>query len=120
MSEMSQASAPSGGDPLEVMPDTGAKDDVLPGPPADLDQVDDRAGGTGDEAPGLVDQGPEAGRLADSTATRDEVDPDDAADSPDDADADNLRTPGASDAESGSDPMPDMAGTSDTDTHPIS
>ena len=46
MSEMSQASAPSGGDPLEVMPDSGAKDDVLPGPPADVDPTDDRSGGT--------------------------------------------------------------------------
>ena len=42
MSEMSQASAPPGGDPLEVMPDSGAKDDVLPGPPDD--EIDPSAG----------------------------------------------------------------------------
>ena len=61
MSEMSKASAPSGGDPLEAMPDTGAKDDVLPGPPAGVDPTDDRSGGTSDDASETADPGTASG-----------------------------------------------------------
>ena len=118
MSEMSQASAPSGGDPLEVMPETGAKDDVLPGPPADVDPTDDRSGGTRGDAPDTADPGPEAGTLVDPTARGDDIDPDAAADPLDAADTEGARTPGVGGSESSSDPMPDMAGTSESD--PIS
>ena len=87
MSEMSQASAPPGGDPLEVMPDSGAKDDVLPGPAADVDPTDDRSS-AGGAASDTADPGPEAGTLVDPPGPDDEIDP-----------------------AAGSDPMPDMAGT---------
>ena len=122
MSEMSQASAPSGGDPLEVMPESGAKDDVLPGPPADVDSTDERPGGTGGDAPDTVDPGPEAGTLADPPAPDDEIDPTAGADPLDAADTEGARTPGVGGSESGSDPMPDMAGTGTqgSDPNPIS
>ena len=98
MSEMSKASAPPGGDPLEVMPDSGAKDDVLPGPPADVDPTDDRSG-AGGEASGHRRSGTGAGdpvnRLNQRRSIpggRDPLDP---------ADTEGARTPGVGGSESG-------------------
>jgi hypothetical protein len=113
MSEMSKASAPAGGDPLEVMPESGAKDDVLPGPPAGVDPTDDRPNRAGAEASDTADPGPEAGTLADPPGPSDDIDPEAGRDPLDSADTEGARTPGVGGSESGADPMPDMAGASD-------
>ena len=121
MSEMSKASAPSGGDPLEAMPDTGAKDDVLPGPPAGVDPTDDRSGGTSDVATETADPGTASGEPVNSSTVGEPVDPEAGRDPLDAADTEGARTPGVGGSESSSDPMPDMAGTSDGDpTEPLS
>ena len=121
MSEMSKASAPSGGDPLEVMPDTGAKDDVLPGPPADVDPTDDRSGGTSDVRTETADPEPHPASRSIPPPSESDGRSGGGRDPLDAADTEGARTPGVGGSESSSDPMPDMAGTSDGDpTDPIS
>ena len=91
MSEMSQAQAPAGGDPLDLTPDSPASEgDVLPG----ADDVD-AAEESGDGGGVVSDPSPEGGGAT--------LDP------PDTEVADE--DPGTSSLESGADPMPDIAGT---------
>jgi hypothetical protein len=113
MSEMSQASAPSGGDPLEVMPHSGAKDDVLPGPPADMEAADAATDPPSEQSPGSDDQldGPAAGEPVNSSTVGEPVDPEAGRDPLDSADTEGARTPGVGGSQGAADPMPDMAGT---------
>lgn len=77
MSDMSQAQGPAGGDPLDLV-GAGSEDDVLPGPPADLDEADqaesetdvDPAEESGEDIPGRpmeasADPSPEGGATLD-------------------------------------------------------
>lgn len=111
MSEMSQASAPSGGDPLDLTPDTpGVEGDALPGAGVDTAEESGDAGdGVSDGAMDLVsDPSPEGGAT---------LDPPDSEMS-EASGVDPLQgqsgsgMPGGGDLESGADPMPDMSGTS--------
>jgi hypothetical protein len=113
MSEMSKASAPPGGDPLEVMPDTGAKDDVLPGPPADADATDDQPGTPSDQSSesGAQPDAPASGKPVNPSTVGEPVDPEAGKDPLDATDTEGARTPGVGGSEAASDPMPDMAGT---------
>lgn len=109
MSEMSQASAPSGGDPLDLTPDLpGVEGDALPGAGADAAEE------SGEDVPGRpmegsADPSPEAGGAT--------LDPPDSELS-EASGVDPLQgqsgsgMPGGGDLESGADPMPDMSGTS--------
>ena len=117
MSEMSKASAPPGGDPLEVMPDSGAKDDVLPGPPADVGSTDAGTGARSDESLPSGDQpdAPASGEPVNASTVGEPVDPEAGRDPLDPADTEGARTPGVGGSESGADPMPDMAGTQPDD-----
>jgi hypothetical protein len=114
MSDMSRASAPSGGDPLDVTGEVGTEDDVLPGPPGgvevgeesgeDLPSAD--SGSVSDAAPA-----PDPGAILEPPGRQLDVDPDAAADPIDQADTEAMRPPGVGGSESGSDPMPDISGT---------
>jgi hypothetical protein len=110
MSEMSQASAPSGGDPLDLVGAVGTEDDVLPGPPGG------DVGEEGEDIPSAesgpvpnADPAPESGATLDPATMN--VDPDAGSDPLDD-DAEGIRTSGIGGSGSASDPMPDMTGTS--------
>lgn len=110
MSEMSQASAPSGGDPLDLTPDmTGVEGDALPGAGVDpAEESGDAGDGVSGDAMNMVsDPSPEGGATLDPPGT--------GAEAPDPASGvDPLQGTEASggDLESGADPMPDMSGTS--------
>ena len=105
MSEMSQAQGRPGGDPLDLVGAVGTEDDVLPGPTGGVDVGEE----SGEDAP-PADSGSMSG--ADPAGREMDVDPDAGADPIDEADAEGMRPPGVGDSESGSDPMPDMSGTS--------
>jgi hypothetical protein len=118
MSDMSRASAPSGGDPLDLTGEVGTDDDVLPGPPGGVDVGE----GTAEEVPsGESDAAVDADPVSDvdADATPDppgrtmNIDPAAGNDPLDDADAEGMRPPGVGDSAGGSDPMPDMSGTTD-------
>jgi hypothetical protein len=116
MSDMSRASAPSGGDPLDLTGEVGTDDDVLPGPPGGVDVGE----GTAEDTPsGASDTGADADPVSDTDATSDppgremNIDPAAGNDPLDEADTEGMRPPGVGDSSGGSDPMPDMAGTSD-------
>ena len=113
MSEMSKASAPSGGDPLDVTGEVGTEDDVLPGPPGGVEMGEE----SGEALPAAdsgsaADADPAPSTPLDSPGREMEVDPDASADPIDQADTEAMRPPGIGGSESGSDPMPDMSGTS--------
>ena len=98
------------------MPDSGAKDDVLPGPPADVDSTDDRSGapvGRVLRKPPIT--GTASGEPVNSSTVGEPVDPEAGRDPLDAADTEGARTPGVGGSECSADPMPDMAGTSDGD-----
>ena len=112
MSEMSQAQGPPGGDPLDLTGAVGTEDDVLPGPPGGVDVGEE----AGEDAPSadsgsVSDADPAPGATFDPPGRAMELDPDAGADPIDEADAEGMRPPGVGDSESGSDPMPDMSGT---------
>jgi len=96
MSDMSKESASTGGDPLEIVPDLTVGDDAAPG---------DEAGLTEESQTRQSDSGP-------SDAAED-VDPDDPPDQPNPGGTPPGQLAGATGSDSASDPMPDMAGTSD-------
>ena len=116
MSEMSQAQGPPGGDPLDLVGAVGTEDDVLPGPPGGV-EVGEESGE--DVAPAEsgsatdADPAPEAGATLDPPGRTMDVDPDAGADPLDEADTEGMRPPGVGNSASGSDPMPDMTGTTD-------
>jgi hypothetical protein len=94
MSDMSKESAPSGGDPLEIVPDLTEGDDAAPGDEAGLsDESGSSAGASGPEAV-------------------EEADPDGAPDQPNPGGTPPSQLAGTSGSDSASDPMPDIAGTS--------
>jgi len=95
MSDMSKESAPTGGDPLDIVPDLTEGDDAAPG-----DET-----GLGDQR-----QSSPAGGASDAA---EDVDPDGAPDQPNPGGTPPAELAGTSGAGSPSDPMPDMAGTSD-------
>ena len=112
MSEMSQAQGQPGGDPLDLVGAVGTEDDVLPGPPGGVD-VGEESGE--DAAPAdsgsASDADPAPGATFDPPGREMEVDPNAGADPIDEADTEGMRPPGVGNSESGSDPMPDMSGT---------
>ena len=117
MSEMSQASAPPGGDPLDVTGEVGTEDDVLPGPPGgvDIGEVPGEelpADDTGPVSEAVPGPPPDPEAMLSQPGRQMDVDPDAAADPIDQADTEAMRPPGVGGSESGSDPMPDMSGTS--------
>jgi len=94
MSDMSKESAPSGGDPLEIVPDLTEGDDAAPGDEAGLSDESGSSPGAG---------GPEA---------VEETDPDGAPDQPNPGGTPPGQLAGTSGSDSASDPMPDISGTS--------
>ena len=116
MSEMSQASAPSGGDPLDLTGEVGTEDDVLPGPAGGVEvgEVSGESGPAADSGSAAdVEPAPESGSTLDPPGRTMEVDPDASADPIDQADTEAMRPPGVGGSESASDPMPDMSGTTE-------
>jgi hypothetical protein len=114
MSEMSKASGPPGGDPLDLTNEVGTEDDVLPGPPGgvEIGEESGEALPSADSGPGSdADSAAEPGAPLDPPGRQLNVDPDAAADPIDQADTEAMRPPGVGGSESGSDPMPDIAGT---------
>jgi hypothetical protein len=114
MSEMSQASAPPGGDPLDLTGEVGTEDDVLPGPPGGVEVGEESGEALPSADSGTVgdtDSAPESGAPLNPPGRQMDVDPDAAADPIDEADTEAMRPPGVGGSESGSDPMPDMSGT---------
>jgi hypothetical protein len=115
MSEMSQEQGRPGGDPLDVVGAVGTEDDVLPGPPGGVvgeesgEDVSPAQSGPANDA----DQAPEAGPVPDPPGRQMDIDPAAGNDPLDDADTEGMRPPGVGDSTSGSDPMPDMTGTTD-------
>jgi hypothetical protein len=116
MSDMSRASAPSGGDPLDLTGEVGTEDDVLPGPPGGVETGEE----SGEDLPSAdsgsvsdADSAPEPGATLDPPGRQMDVDPDAAADPIDQADTEAMRPPGVGGSEAGSDPMPDMSGTTE-------
>jgi hypothetical protein len=116
MSEMSQAQGPPGGDPLDLTGAVGTEDDVLPGPPGGVEVGE----GTADDVPPAnsgsaseAEPAPESGATLDPPGRTMNLDPDAGKDPLDDVDADRMRPLGVGDSTSGSDPMPDMSGTTD-------
>ena len=109
MSDMSRASAPSGGDPLDLTGEVGTDDDVLPGPPGGVEMGEETA-----EEASSADWGPaaDADQAAEPGRTMN-IDPAAGNDPLDEADTEGMRPPGVGDSASGSDPMPDMTGTTD-------
>ena len=113
MSEMSQAQGQPGGDPLDLTGEVGTEDDVLPGPPGGVVDGGEEAGedATSADSGSVSDADPAPGATFDPPGREMELDPDAGADPIDEADTEGMRTPGVGDSESGSDPMPDMSGT---------
>ena len=96
MSDMSKESAPTGGDPLDIVPDLTEGDDAAPGDEA----------GLGDESEAT----PAAGGPSDAAEA---ADPDESPDQPNPGGTPPGQLAGTSGSDSASDPMPDIAGTSD-------
>jgi hypothetical protein len=118
MSEMSQSSAPPGGDPMDLTGEVGTEDDVLPGPPGGVDvgevpgEVPPGAGSDSGPVSEAV-PGPPPDEILNPPGRQMDVDPDASADPIDQADTEAMRPPGVGGSESGSDPMPDMTGTTE-------
>lgn len=116
MSEMSQAQGQPGGDPLDLVGAVGTEDDVLPGAPGGVEMGED----TGEDS-SSADSGPaadtgqvaEPGPVPDPPGREMNIDPAAGNDPLDEADTEGMRPPGVGDSAGGSDPMPDMAGTTD-------
>ena len=115
MSEMSQAQGRPGGDPLDLVGAVGTEDDVLPGPPGGVEMGE----ASGEDVPtgesGTVsdtDPASESDDTLDPPGRTMDLDPAAGNDPLDDADAEGMRPPGVGDSSAGSDPMPDMSGTS--------
>jgi hypothetical protein len=116
MSEMSQAQSQTGGDPLDLVGAVGTEDDVLPGPPGGEEAGEESARDVrpGDSSPAAdADPAPESGATIDPPGRTMNIDPDAGKDPLDDVDSDRMRPLGVGDSASGSDPMPDMSGTTD-------
>jgi hypothetical protein len=116
MSEMSQSSAPPGGDPMDLTGEVGTEDDVLPGPPGGVEPGEESAKDVppGDSGPVTdADQALESGATFDPQGRMMNLDPEAGKDPLDEADTEGMRPPGVGDSASGSDPMPDMTGTTD-------
>jgi hypothetical protein len=114
MSDMSRESAPPGGDPLDLTGEIGTEDDVLPGPPGGVEVAEESGEDLPSPETGSVsdaEPSPEPGATLDPPGRQMEVDPDAAADPIDQADTEAMRPPGIGGSDSGSDPMPDIAGT---------
>ena len=92
---MSKESAPTGGDPLDIVPDLTEGDDAAPGDEA----------GLRDESESKPATGPRE--------TAEDVDPDGSPDRPNPGGTPPAQLAGTSGVDSASDPMPDIAGTSD-------
>jgi hypothetical protein len=117
MSEMSQASAPAGGDPLDLTPDMpGAEGDALPGAGVDTTEDSEESDGVSGGAMDIVsDPSPEGGATLDPPGVgADAPDPASGVDPLQGTEASGVQVPGEAggDLESGADPMPDMSGTS--------
>ncbi len=113
-SGMSQAQSQTGGDPLDVVGAVGTEDDAMPGPPdgvqpGEATAVEASTGDTG--TTGEADSVPNPGPVPDPPGRGMNIDPEAGKDPLDDADAEGMRPPGIGDSASGSDPMPDMTGT---------
>ncbi len=116
MSDMSQAQSQTGGDPLDLVGAVGTEDDVLPGPPGGAEAAEESARDVqpGDSSPAAdADPAPEAGATLDPPGRTMNLDPDAGKDPLDDVDTDRQRPLGVGDSSSGSDPMPDMSGTTE-------
>ena len=116
MSDMSRASAPSGGDPLDLTGEVGTDDDVLPGPPGGVEMGEETAeeAASADSGPAAdADQAAEPGPVPDPSGRQMNIDPAAGNDPLDEADTEGMRPPGVGDSAAGSDPMPDMTGTTD-------
>jgi hypothetical protein len=107
MSDMSQAQGVSGGDPLDLVNATGTEDDVLPGAPDEVGGADlgDENDGVSGRAMDMVnaDPAPEGGASLDPPG----------AEAPAETSGVDPLQGGeiGGDLESGSDPMPDVSGT---------
>jgi hypothetical protein len=115
-SGMSQAQSQVGGDPLELVDAVGTEDDALPGPPDGVEPGDATAEETAAGGYGAADDTDSAAEVAPTPnppGRTMNVDPDTGKDPLDEADAEGMRPPGVGDSASGSDPMPDMTGTTD-------
>ena len=117
-SGMSQAQSQTGGDPLDLTGAVGTEDDVLPGPPGGVDIGEVPGEETSDADAGSVSEAvpgppPDPEAILNTPGRQMDVDPDAAADPIDQADTEAMRPPGVGGSESGSDPMPDMSGTTE-------
>ena len=113
-SGMSQGQSQSGGDPLDLVGAVGTDDDVLPGPPGGVEPGEGTAEEASSAEPGTVadtDSVPNPGPTPDPPGRTMNIDPEAGKDPLDDTDAEGMRPPGVGDSTSGSDPMPDMTGT---------
>ena len=111
-SGMAQGESGVGGDPLDLVGAVGTDEDVLPGPPGAAEAGEATAEDTapGDSsAAANADPAPESGASLDPPRSNPDAD---AVSDPLDDDAEGIRTLGIGDSGSGSDPMPDMSGTS--------
>jgi hypothetical protein len=115
VSEMSQAQGRPGGDPLDLVGAAGTEDDVLPGPPGGVEMGEETAdeASSADSGPAAADQAAEPGPVPDTPGREMNIDPAAGNDPLDEADTEGMRPPGVGDSAGGSDPMPDMAGTTD-------
>ena len=116
MSEMSQAQGRPGGDPLDLVGAVGTEDDVLPGPPGGVEMGEETAEEASSARSGpAADTGlaAEPGPVPDPPGREMNIDPAAGNDPLDEADTEGMRPPGVGDSSGGSDPMPDMAGTTD-------
>jgi hypothetical protein len=109
MSDMSRAQGRPGGDPLDLVGAVGTEDDVLPGPPGGVEMGQQSA----ENASSDTDQAAEPGPVPDPPGREMNIDPAAGNDPLDEADTEGMRPPGVGDSSGGSDPMPDMAGTTD-------
>ena len=95
MSDMSKESAPSGGDPLEIVPDLTEGDDAAPGDEAGISDVT------------------QASPAAGPSDGAEDADPDVPPDQPNPGGTPPGQLAGTSGSDNASDPMPDIAGTSE-------
>ena len=113
-SGMSQAQSQTGGDPLDLTGAVGTEDDVLPGPPGGVEVGEESGEDLPSAEPAPVSDAapaPDPDAILDPPGRQMDVDPDAAADPIDQADTEAMRPPGVGGSDSGSDPMPDIAGT---------
>ena len=128
MSEMSQAQGTTGGDPLDLTPNLGGsgEGDALPGAEATGVDAAEESGDAGDgvsgramaesDQNGVSDPSPEGGATLDPPdVTGDAPDPASGVDPLQGTEGGDVQVPGVAggDLESGADPMPDMAGTTE-------